>query len=304
MKPAGPGSLLLVAALVACGEAARPPAPTPDGGVVRDAATADRASADLPPASPDLAADLPALAASEFVGRYCGFLGPCCQRAGLPGDGARCRGSLEGATGGPYHAPTAEACLMALREASAAPAFCTEGYLAAARLCDRVFAPVLAGKRPGDPCARAEECLLSAQGPVTCAGVGLGMGRCQVKARGKEGEGPCVGTVDGALTVAGGAPNETAARAYLCHVADGLWCDEGTRKCLRAKGAGEACSGFGECGAAHHCDDARLRCVPRLGAGAACTVDEQCQSVFCGEDNRCGPAPEVDGTLVRSCGGM
>jgi hypothetical protein len=295
--------LVALGALVcapACGAAAGRAPETPDAGA--------SAAADGPTdagRAPDLTAAADGgLGPDEFVARFCALVAPCCGAAALPAGGDGCRARLTASTAGrPFRAPTAASCLAALELATGTAAFCTAGYAVAARLCDRVFAVVVASQRLGEACATAEECVLSADGPVVCAGVtAAARGRCQVKLRGREDDLPCVGTVDGALTVAGGDPGESAARAYLCHVADGLWCEDATRRCLKARAPGAACASFGECGPTHHCDDASARCTPRKERGSACTVDEECQSVFCGEDNRCGGAPVIDGALAALCG--
>lgn len=230
------------------------------------------------------------LSLDEFAARYCTLVAACCP------DGAACREAVTAR--GRYKAAVAEGCLAALQAAGSS--LCTTGYAAAAQPCQRVFATLVASKRLGEPCADSEECLLSPQGPVRCAGM-MGMGRCQVLVRGKQGSAPCVATVGGPLRVPGGDDLGNGLQGFECHVADGLWCDDASKTCARIKESGAACTSFGECGPTLHCDDATGRCAPRRDEGAACDVDEQCPSTVCGEDMVCAPPLTVDPALMRSC---
>jgi hypothetical protein len=239
--------------------------------------------------APDAAAGL---AAADFAAMYCALLVPCCS------DAAACRAAVEART--PYRPAMAEGCLAALRAASATPTLCTAGFAAATQTCERVFAAAVASKRLGEPCTDNEQCQLSPQGPVRCAGV-MGMGRCQVLLRGREGDTPCIATVGGPLTVPAGDSMGNGIKGYLCHVADGLWCDDASNRCAKIKPAGAACTSFGECGPVQTCDDASGKCAARRSEGAACDVDEQCPSTLCGEDNKCAPAPQLDQALAKLC---
>ena len=278
---------LIAVALLACGGRERATVPL-------DAAAPDASPGDAAPdatRTPDAATDT-ALAAADFAAAFCTLLAPCCP------DAPRCRASV--AAQAPYRAEMAEGCLAALRAAAGTPALCTAGFAASVQTCDRVFAPVIATRRLAEPCTTNGECQLSPQGPVRCAGE-MGMARCQVLLRGKEGDAPCVATVGGPLTVPAGDSAGNGIKGYLCHAADGLWCDDTGNRCAKTRPAGAACTSFGECGAAQTCDDASGKCAPRRGEGATCDVDEQCPSTICGEDNRCAPAPAVDPALAKLC---
>jgi len=261
-------------------ERPRADASGPDAAVEDTAAPADDPASDAGPS------------AAEFAGRYCALVASCCP------DSNQCR-EAQGQRA-PYRAAMAEPCLAALQASAGAPTFCTMGFAAAAEACQRVFAAVVASKRLGEPCTENEECLLSPQGPVRCAGV-TRMARCLVLLRGKEGDSPCVATVGGPLTIPASESVGSEPKGYLCHVVDGLWCNEAGSKCEKTKAAGAACTAFGECGTTHHCDDASGRCAPRRDEDAACDVDEQCPSTICGEDNRCAAPPAIDPALARSC---
>jgi hypothetical protein len=265
----------------------RPDPGPPDGG---GAPTPDAAVADT------------GLAPADYTDMYCALLAPCCAAAGRPDGAATCRATLVPPSPPPYRPDMAASCLTLLRAAADTPTFCTAGVAAAAATCARVFSAVVASQRLGEPCPDTAHCLLSPQGPVTCAGP-MGMGRCQVALRGREGDGPCVATVGGPLVVPGGDLVGTSAKGYQCHVTDGLYCDDATAACARSKPAGAACTSFGECGPTHYCEDGSGRCTPRKREGAPCAVDEECPSTFCGEDNSCRPPPVVDDTVVRLCGG-
>jgi len=198
----------------------------------------------------------------------------------------------------PYRPAMAEACLEAVRAGSSS--LCTSGFRGAAPACQRVFAAKVATARLGQPCAQDQDCLLSPQGPVRCAGDN-GMGRCQVILPGRAGMGPCVATVSGPVTVPAGELTSTSVMGYSCNVADATWCDDVSGKCAPVEAVGAACTSFGECGPAGWCDDGTGKCVPRKAEGAACTVDEECPSTVCGEDNHCAPPPTVDAALMQLC---
>src|SRR5205823_665814 len=160
---------LAAALAVGCGSKSAPPdaaAPPPDVAPAGGPAAADSAVA-------------AGLALDDFVARYCDRLGPCCALASLPSGAGACRTMTRAAAGSGYRAGTAASCLAALDASAGTPAFCTDGYTRAARVCDRVFSAVVATQHPGDPCAHDEECLLSSEGSVSCAGAAAGMGRCQ-----------------------------------------------------------------------------------------------------------------------------
>jgi hypothetical protein len=277
---------LALAALgaLACGSSERPPQPSRDAGQAPDLAAPDVGGAEAPVADASLEI-------ADFAARYCGLLAPCCP------DQDRCRQGVQAMT--PYRPAMADACLEALR-APATPSFCTRGYMAAAPACQRVFAGKVATQRLGQPCSQTEDCLLSPQGPVRCAGES-GMSRCQVILAGQTGQGPCVATVSGLVTVPAGDPTSSSIMGYACDVANATWCDDVSGKCAPVKATGSACTSFGECGPSGYCDDGTGKCVPRKDEGDACTVDEECPSTFCGEDNRCAPAPTVDPALNQLC---
>jgi hypothetical protein len=278
--------ILLGLALAGCAASARPPL---DGASPSDTAAPTDAPA---PGPPDAATDR--LGRDDFVADYCARLAPCCAAIARATDGAACHSVTATMTDG-FQPDLAEACLASLRLATAT---CTAAPPPA---CTRVFSGVLASRHPGEACHTTEECLLSPLGPVTCAGAGATAGHCQVVVRGHAGDTPCVGTVDGPLTVAARDP-APGPKGYLCAIADGLWCDDDTHTCARSTGAGAACTTFGACGAAFTCDDGSGTCVPRKHQGEPCAVDEECPSAICGEDDKCAPPPVIGDAIARLCG--
>jgi hypothetical protein len=265
---------------VACAGNPRPPGSEADAAPARaDATLAEETAADA------------GLSAGEFAARYCALAGSCCT------DVAQCRAGL--AAMSPYREDGARECLTVLGAAAARPGLCTDGFASVAQTCQRAFATKIATQRLGQPCAQTEDCLLSPQGPVRCAGEGTGP--CQVILPGTAGAGPCVATSSGPVTVPGGDPTSTSIMGYLCSVAGGLWCDDVSGKCTASKPAGAPCTSFGECGPAGSCDDVSGKCVARKREGDPCTVDEECPSTVCGEDNKCAPPPKVDGALMQLC---
>jgi hypothetical protein len=282
VKRIEPLALAALLAALGCGGGQRP-AVAPDGAIPEVGL-------------PDRGADEPAsdgvLSASGFAARYCALLAPCCN------DLDRCRQAVEAMS--PYRATMARACLEAVGAASTTAHLCTQGFLTVAPVCQLVFAAKVATRRLGQPCVQTEDCLLSPQGPVRCAGEG-GMGRCQVLLPGAPGSAPCVATVSGPVTVPSGDLTSTAIMGYLCNVADGLWCDDLAGKCAAIRPAGASCTSFGECGPGGYCDDGSGKCTARKAEGAACTVDEECPSTLCGENNRCAPPSLVDPGLAQLC---
>jgi hypothetical protein len=250
--------------------------------------------------------------ASEFIDGYCSLLAPCCKMAGLPGgDGAQCRmllGALTPASS--YDKAAGEACLAELSAASAKPGFCQTGA-SGSDACGRVFESNSnrGSKKPGEDCMQDADCAPSSEGKVDCRSrfvMGAELSKCQVQIRGKEGDNPCVGTVDGNVTsyLTTGSNPDILPRGYLCHVADGLRCDTATAACVKIKVAGEMCSGgFSECAKTTFCDSAIRMCVDRRPVGGACATSSQCaEGGTCDTTMRVCVAQLGDGAACTSSG--
>jgi hypothetical protein len=266
-----------------------------------------------------------AATAEAFVAAYCDLLAPCCAMANLPSDGAQCR-TLTGAFAGSasYDRSKGEACLGEMRAASAHPTFCSEGLQTSSDACDRVFDEG-GTRKPGETCSDDSDCAPSTEGKVDCRasfGTGSEVRKCQLQIRGKAGDTPCLGTVDGnATTYAGGSTSDIPARGYLCYVADGVRCDTSTGGCVAFKAIGEACGGSStDCVNSAYCDVAQRLCVARKAIGSACTSSQQCvagstcdttrtcvgqlaDGAACTQSARCASGRCVNGTCSASSSG-
>jgi hypothetical protein len=270
--------------------------------------------------------------ATEFISSYCDLLAPCCAMAKLKSDGQQCRALLGGLAPASGYNPTAgQACIDELRAASAKPDYCNSDRNSAS--CQAAFPDGSKGTtKPGEACTQDSECAPSTEGTAKCQRLftsGAETRKCQVQITGKEGDQPCVGTVEGNGTSYILA-TDLPPRAYLCRVADGLHCDwnthacarfkpvgadciegsdcgptafcDGTRKCAARRNAGESCNGSSssECVDSAFCQ-ASMTCVAKLGDGAACRDDEDCKSGQCVNAKCLGDVP-VNLGLSLLCG--
>jgi hypothetical protein len=275
-----------------------------------------------------------------FVASYCDLFTPCCAKAGLRSDGQQCKLFLGAfAPQGTYDKQAGEACLAEVKAASAKADFCDDTETASAA-CDKVFGDPSGSKKPGETCESDTDCAASSEGKVDCASSFSGTAqvrKCQVQVRGKAGDQPCVGTVEGSSTFSNVALDDVPAKGYLCHDKDGLRCDSKSNSCVAYKAVGEACTSNGfdrDCVSAAYCDTVQKKCAERKVAGAACTdsgsfsqhectmgnycseaktcmaqaaeggactSDTQCVSKDC-VNNKCGPKGASDFGLALICG--
>lgn len=276
-----------------------------------------------------------AATAGGFVSAYCDLLAPCCAMAKLPSDGAQCRAFAGAfAAAATYDRASGEACLAEMRAAAGKPNFCSEGLQTSSDACDRVFGGSGGTAKPGESCSDDDDCAPSTEGKVDCRSsfvMGTEVRKCQIQLRGKDGDTPCVGTVEGSVTTYPGSANaDIPVRGYLCHVSDGLRCDGTTRTCARFKAIGEACTGSStecvsnaycdvaqrmcadrkavgsmctgqQCALGSTCDSTTRTCVAQLADGAPCTQSAQCRSARC-VNAACAPAGSGDLGLVLLCG--
>ena len=287
-------------------------------------------------------------AAQEWVAKYCDLLMPCCTKYGLASDGRQCR-SLFGSLTVGYDATAGDACLREMRAAQANPDFCGGGGgNKLAPSCEKVFPRSSGGtKKPGDACSTDSECATSAQGRVSCASKtetgGARTSVCQVAIAGKEGDGPCSGTVDGNVTFGSGySPSPPPSQTFVCEVKDGVdcpstlsstdpppkcvrigeigspctssfgsnscvkaaYCDSADKTCKARIAVGEACFKFSsDCAIGAYCDDTTLKCTPAVAEGAACTTSEQCLSRNC-DNKKCAKAGDLSALgYLLICGG-
>ncbi|HEY0712398.1 MAG TPA: hypothetical protein VGF45_06975 [Polyangia bacterium] len=237
--------------------------------------------------------------AEAFVGSYCDLFSPCCAKANLRSDGQQCRAFLGAfASSSQYDQQKGEACLAAMREASGRADFCDTSAGPAPAACDAVFGTSAGTKPPGATCDDDDECAPSAEGDVECVSSfagGAEVRKCQVHVRGKAGDQPCVGDVDGNSTVYNGL-SDLPSKGYLCHAQDGLRCDAMTDTCVAFKAIGEACSSTSsfrrECVVDAYCDGTQRKCAARKAIGSACTdtgfsQTECVAGAYCGQAKTC-----------------
>jgi hypothetical protein len=240
-----------------------------------------------------------------FLSRYCELVRPCCARAHLPTDGAQCQflmGDLVPA--GTFDESQAEACLAEIQAVQDRTDFCEPAGAPAEHACDRVLSgghPAIGQKHPGEPCARTEDCAPSGDGAVICQEDYGGRARtrfCQVQARGKEGDGPCLFTVPElpstfpfpdlrtfvSVSFERAADVAPPPRAFHCDLADGLRCSSQgePHRCVAVTPIGATCSQPLVCAATAYCNG--RGCAARPALGEACTpspwsdVDPPCLS--------------------------
>jgi hypothetical protein len=185
------------------------------------------------------------------------------------------------------------ACLAQLKAASPLADFCTDFGNLDLPACPDLRRKLLTGtKKAGEPCATDIECAPDYGGPVACKGV------CQVTKRGKEGDGPCVATVEASKVVKKQKADAEGASAIVCYMRDTLSCDEATKKCIKPKELGGDCTDHDSCIRTAYCDDTTKKCTVRRPRGASCSTDRQCQAplncdaTFCRDDVAEGAACE------------
>ncbi len=273
----------------------------------------------------------------SFITSFCNFIKPCCQQAGLRADGAQCTALLGAFVGSAtYNAKAGGQCLGDMKAASNQANFCADPF-GTTESCDSVIATTSTGiKQPGETCTDDQDCAPSKDGDVECQSARVNnqnVEKCQVQKRGKEGDTPCVGTRDGSTTNSSFDFNATdvPALGYICHVADGLYCNSTSHLCTKIqpvggpcttassyvcvataycdtqadlcvakKGAGADCRTFGdECLEGHYCNDTTDKCAVQVQNGGACTTNAECTSGDCVND-KCAPTSNF--ALQLYCG--
>jgi hypothetical protein len=278
----------------------------------------------------------PAVTASELIDGLCTLTAPCCRRARRDDGGKQCRSGMEALVATGVYDPRAGAACMTMLRASNPEALC-ELVSASESPCQAAIGPNRhpGTRRPGETCAGSADCAGSPDGEVECR-QGSGAGWCELQVRGKEGDGPCIGTVLARQMVAAAEPAGTRpGKAFLCYHADDLQCDVSAgSRCARPRAAGATCQTDADCGKDAYCRayefvcralkplgascNPEVSCVDEgycplithtctawLAAGSACTTSEQCHSERC-EDGICGPQLDPAAWplfLNRFCGG-
>jgi hypothetical protein len=204
----------------------------------------------------------------KFAEVYCAEAAKCCTQLGISGNGQLCRFMLSAA---PANAAT-DACLAEMHAQVAAGTFCSHDGPSEA--CNAAFSSSATGnKKPGETCDTDSECAPSSDGKVLCASRFIDdvwIHKCQVQMRGQAGDGPCLGTQDGAVfsSLTTSPVTDVASRGYVCDTADGVEC--ASDKCVALASLGQSCAYSNDCVRTAFCDS-KDRCVARVAAGATCT---------------------------------
>jgi hypothetical protein len=178
--------------------------------------------------------------AAAFIASYCNAIVPCCIQAGLPGRGQGCQAVLGALENPSTYNPTAgQMCLQSIQQLSTEPDFCT-GTSSSSGVCDGVFASTPQGSgnvAPGSLCSSDGDCVAPAGGSGVCwqqtmfvDGGSASTASCIELSAGKSGEGPCLETLgmnESSTSWSGGTPPPD--QAYLCKIADGVYCNSSTR---------------------------------------------------------------------------
>lgn len=253
----------------------------------------------------EAAAKAQAAAVDSFTNDYCEIVQECCNRVlTLPKDVPACKKRITDLDPMMLKDEKARsACLAQLRKVAPASDFCSEFGNLEQPACPDVHRKALTGaKKPGDTCAADAECAPSFDGVVACKGV------CQVTKRGKEGDGPCVATIDGDVEtrLEGDA---SGADAFVCFLRDELLCDPVAKKCSKPIAVGGECTDNGSCVRTAYCDGDTKKCTTRRANGNSCQEGEcqgQCVEGFCkassGEGGPCTGNPLCTAGLVCAGG--
>jgi len=219
--------------------------------------------------------------ASAFGQQFCQLLEPCCADAGLSTSGMLCEAFVNDATSkGTYNPSAGEACISALQAASKTSTFCTD-FGGDLPQCNDVFGTTASGAGPGKPCNTASDCAKAPGGSALCYSVtnfvdgGTNTtSTCVQTQKGTSGQGPCVGTVQGDTTTFALTPGPPPGMGYTCDVADGVYCDSTTQKCVALITTDQTCTGTVQCVTSDYCTftsgTAGQTCQPRTPLASPC----------------------------------
>jgi hypothetical protein len=205
-----------------------------------------------------------------FVTSYCTKIEACCvvNNYRMAPDVAACKAQL--AKNGFSRDPAVQsACLSELQDLASGGAVCHPKVADLGDPCVRLHYEPSGSKGPGEPCTAAGECA-GAAGSIT-----LCIGGCVQMARGKAGDGVCMGDAsdDGVIIAAPISQPNTSQQIFkgvLCERRAGLYCSFES--------------------------DQRLNtCQPLRAGGAACNYSRSCASA------RCYGGDSTDGTAVGAC---
>jgi hypothetical protein len=286
-----------------------------------------------------------------FVTDFCSLLAPCCPDASAQVCQAFASAPFLQTAPQPvtYDPTLGQACIAAMQQESSGGNLCTT-LGADVPQCVQVFSTTGGTAQPGQSCVLDSDCAAAAGGggavcfgQVTLDDGGSGAGvdggsvatevrTCVQTTPGKVGDGPCIGTQNGASTTLDwGGDGGPPAQAVVCDAAGGATCDELSGKCVALAATGAPCStdstcapgaycavldggsqcaprladgtscanAFTGCLPTSYCDTSSTSCTPLLAAGSSCTFDDQCASSAC-VSQVCGATGSL--ALASICG--
>lgn len=253
--------------------------------------------------------------AQSFINDFCGTVGPCCAQVNKPTDGQACRTLYTALTSAyTYDAAAGSACLNELHATQSAPDYCMT-FTKNGPSCKNVFrksGSSTGTRAPGATCDDDGECAASSEGEVSCASNFSGTSEtrtCQVEIRGKENDTPCNQTKDGNVTSfsgfssSSGMPMAPPPKAFSCDVADGVYCNDTTKKCTKIQGPGGPCESFSShaCTKDAFCDFSTKKCVARIPLGGDCSKSSTgcVENAFCPSDTHKCTAQLADGAACK-----
>jgi hypothetical protein len=250
-----------------------------------------------------------------FIDSYCAAIAPCCGQAKLPTNGTQCR-QLFGlsALGGSYNAALGSACLDEAQAQVKDGTFCDNLGANNPSPCENVYASGNGSKKPGEKCNVDGDCAASNLGEVACSSVYVGgssdgtfIHKCQILMPGKAGDTPCIATRDGNFLneyLPSGA-TDVESQGYVCDIANGVTCEQGT--CVALAAVGASCSMSSDCVRTAYCSFPQDKCAPKVALGQACSnvAGSECvDDAFCGEATKLCTARLPNGaacTSFRQC---
>lgn len=208
----------------------------------------------------DSTSTIPSVDRATFVREACASFAHCCKGPSI------CEKTFEAKLATRAWDPIlGGACLASLKKSTSCGGDLEEGFGPKLGACTVLLAPG-GQKQPGEACVATRDCAASTEGKVECVA-----NRCQLQVVGKVGDTDCIGTLDGeelvSITV-----KEPPARAHLCSLAEGAFCDVTTHTCMPVGKKDDECSLSNAlaCGPDAWCDLARNTCMPRNGEKSSC----------------------------------
>lgn len=152
--------------------------------------------------------------------------------------------------------------------------------------CRVALADKSGAKKTGEACTKRSDCTTVPEGEVTCTNE-VGGSVCEVTIAGKEGDGPCLGTLESGV-IYEQIQGTRAPRAFTCDTAAGVYCNRTSTKCEKVGDIGGACEKgtVRACVRAAYCD-ATSKCAARVAVDASCATAECVREAKCDATQKC-----------------